>query len=225
MKALVHLLARKPRLTGIAMGLAALLVGGGAALATIPGSGGVISGCYPKSGGPLRVIDASSATCASGELPLNWNQTGPQGPKGAQGPQGLQGPKGDTGAAGPPGPTGPAGQPGPKGDPGPQGSKGDTGPAGPQGPPGPRGTPDFELIVGDEYDLLPFEPYEAFVGCPRGKKPVGGGFDNFNTGNITESYPLVKQFSDNHFEDGWAVEVQGGVFGGNVQPYVICATY
>jgi Collagen triple helix repeat (20 copies) len=104
-----------------AAGLAVLIVGGGVAMATIPGSGGVINGCYNKTGGALRVIDPAVASCSNGESPLNWNQTGPQGPQGPKGDTGAQGAQGDVGAQGPQGvkgdqgPTGPTGL---KGDPG-----------------------------------------------------------------------------------------------------------
>jgi hypothetical protein len=89
------------RLVVAAVGVAVLLVGGGVAFATIPGSGGAISGCYAKKDGTLRVID-SGAQCKIGENVLTWNQTGLQG---APGPAGPQGPKGDTGPQGPPGPS------------------------------------------------------------------------------------------------------------------------
>jgi hypothetical protein len=59
---------------------AVVLVGGGIAYATIPDSGGKIHACYKLSGGALRVID--SGGCLSSEAPLNWSQTGPQGPRG-----------------------------------------------------------------------------------------------------------------------------------------------
>jgi hypothetical protein len=65
----------------------------------------VITGCYQKLNGQLRVADFS--TCTSAELPISWA---------IQGPQGLQGP---------------AGPPGPQGDPGQQGIQGIQGPAGP----------------------------------------------------------------------------------------------
>jgi len=105
-------------LAGAAVGLAVLIVGGGVAMATIPGSGGVINGCYNKTGGALRVIDPGVASCSNGEAALNWNETGPQGPQGPKGDPGPQGAKGDLGAQGPSGP---------------QGAKGDQGPTGPKG--------------------------------------------------------------------------------------------
>ena len=51
------------------------------AFAAIPGPNGVISSCYHKNDGTLRVID-SNAQCKSNEEPLSFNQTGPQGPPG-----------------------------------------------------------------------------------------------------------------------------------------------
>jgi len=95
-------------LRATAAGIAVLAVGSGVALATIPSSGGVVSGCYAKKDGTLRVID-STAQCRSGEAALNWNQTGPQGPQGSQGPQGLQGAQGPQGATGPQGAAGVSG--------------------------------------------------------------------------------------------------------------------
>jgi hypothetical protein len=94
---------------------------------TIPAANGVISGCYDKSGGALRVIDSDVTTCKSNETSLTWNQTGPTGPTGLTGPQGIPGP------AGPAGPAGPTGAAGPAGPIGPQGPTGPTGPAGGHG--------------------------------------------------------------------------------------------
>jgi type VI secretion system secreted protein Hcp len=42
----------------------------------------------------VRIIDDATQTCAAGETPLTWSQTGPQGPAGPQGPQGDPGPAG-----------------------------------------------------------------------------------------------------------------------------------
>jgi hypothetical protein len=68
----------------------------GTAWASIPDSGGVIHGCYKTDNGKLRVIDSSSAGCATDEASLTWNQTGPQGATGETGPAGPQGPPGPT---------------------------------------------------------------------------------------------------------------------------------
>jgi hypothetical protein len=53
-----------------ALALALLLVGG-AAVASIPAPDGTINGCRQDSTGNLRVID-SEETCPSGWSPLNW---------------------------------------------------------------------------------------------------------------------------------------------------------
>ena len=58
------------------------------AFATIPGPNGVISSCYRKIDGALRVVD-STEQCKSNEEALTFNQTGPQGPVGPQGPSGT----------------------------------------------------------------------------------------------------------------------------------------
>jgi hypothetical protein len=81
---------------------------GGVAYATIPDGGGVIHGCYAKSGGALRVIDNTVTNCKTGETALQWGVQGPQGPQGLQGPQGVQGQQGIQGVQGPQGPTGPS---------------------------------------------------------------------------------------------------------------------
>jgi hypothetical protein len=103
----------------------------------------VISGCYEKRTGVLRVIDAEAGkTCTQWETPISWSQ---QGPKGDQGPAGVPGEKGAVGDRGPQGepgergPQGPAGLNGSKGDPGDAGPAGPAGPAGTAGPPGERG--------------------------------------------------------------------------------------
>ena len=88
--------------------------------ASIP-SGGAIQGCYSangstaKNGTPLNIID-SSASCASGQTAVSWDQTGPTGPQGttgAAGDQGATGPQGTTGATGPQGTQGQPGDPAP----------------------------------------------------------------------------------------------------------------
>jgi hypothetical protein len=90
--------------------MVALPTAGVAYAASIPGSGGVIQGCFDN-GGNLKVV--STLPCAKSWTPLAWNQTGPAGPQGETGPAGPQGetgpagPQGATGATGPQGPAGP----------------------------------------------------------------------------------------------------------------------
>jgi type VI protein secretion system component Hcp len=88
--------ARK-KLTFVVAGAVAALAAGSVAFASIPGSGGVINGCYEKGSGKLRVTDTETnkpKPCTSDEVALSWNQEGPQGPQGAPGPAGPQGPSG-----------------------------------------------------------------------------------------------------------------------------------
>src|SRR5688500_203018 len=74
----------------------AVLVGGMAYAAIPHSSSGVITGCYSKSDGTLRVIDAQSGkSCKGTEKKLAWNQTGPRGPRGAKGAPGVVGKLGD----------------------------------------------------------------------------------------------------------------------------------
>jgi hypothetical protein len=49
--------------------------------ATIP-TNNVITGCYTRSGGILRVIDPRVTSCKSTETLLEWNVQGPVGPPG-----------------------------------------------------------------------------------------------------------------------------------------------
>jgi hypothetical protein len=79
------------RIGTIAGVAAALLLVGGIAVASIPDASGVIHGCRKNSDGQLRVIDSDlGQTCATGWTPLNWSQTGPQGPAGAAGVSGRE---------------------------------------------------------------------------------------------------------------------------------------
>jgi hypothetical protein len=73
------------------LGAVATVALAGTAYATIPAEDGVIHGCYAKSGGTLRVIDASVTTCKSGETALSWSQHGVPGPTGDPGEQGEPG--------------------------------------------------------------------------------------------------------------------------------------
>src|SRR5687768_2842723 len=57
---------------------AAVVVGGGVAVAAAPDSSGAIIGCFDKSGGNLRVIDAADR-CKPNETRIEWNEEGPAG--------------------------------------------------------------------------------------------------------------------------------------------------
>jgi hypothetical protein len=158
--------SRRTAAAGVA--IAALGLGGSAAYAAIP-SQGVITGCYTKSSGELRLIDvAKTTTCKSGEAKLTWSQTGPAGPAGSAGARGLTGAAGPAGPAGPAGSAGltgaagargpagldgadgapgPAGRDGADGAPGPAGRDGADGAPGPTGPTGPTG-PSSNVVLG-----------------------------------------------------------------------------
>jgi len=96
------------RLLAVTAGILALA--GGVAYATIPNSTtAVISGCYGKTTGLLRVIDAQAGkTCTSLEVPISWNQ---QGPSGIAGEPGAPGQDGEDGAPGVDGKDGVPGDP------------------------------------------------------------------------------------------------------------------
>ncbi len=81
-----------------AFGAAALmlLVAGGVGYAAIPSSeSAVISGCYERNTGLLRVIDAQAGkTCTKWEVPISWSQNGTErrsGVAGARRPAGREG--------------------------------------------------------------------------------------------------------------------------------------
>jgi type VI protein secretion system component Hcp len=86
--------------TKLALGTAAALtalVAGSIAWASVPDPRGMITGCYDKQSGALRVTDTQTGlpkACGAKELQLLWNQQGPQGVPGPQGAQGPQGPAG-----------------------------------------------------------------------------------------------------------------------------------
>jgi Collagen triple helix repeat (20 copies) len=121
------------------VGGATAALGAGLGYAAIPDTQGVVNGCYDKNHGALRVIDTEAGKqCLPSEVPIRWNEKGPQGARGLQGEQGERGPAGPIGPEGPPGPEGPTGDVGPQG---PEGPKGDMGDMGPVGPPGPQGEP------------------------------------------------------------------------------------
>ena len=170
---------------------AAVIATTGIASATIP-SANVIDACYTKSGGTLRVIDATVTKCGKQETSLAWN---------------VQGVKGDTGE---PGPIGPAGPAGPQGEPGPQGEQGIPGPQGPVGPTGPAGAAGSAV-------RLTYVPNHTFVG-PGFEKlleiDLGEGTYSFvGTADLAASWGDVGADSDATFK----CELRAGasVVGGN----------
>lgn len=146
-------LSQKTLFTTLALA-GVVLAAVGVGYAAIPGANGVIRSCYQKNVGNLRVIDADAGqSCRPSEIPLSFNQTGPQGPMGDTGPQGQRGDTGATGATGPQGI---------------QGLKGDTGATGPGGPAG-AGVSGYQIVSAD----VPGPSGSVF--CPTGKRVLGGG--------------------------------------------------
>lgn len=86
---------------GMVAAVVTLAVIGGVAIANVGSSddGNVINGCYQKKFGQLRIVSGPSE-CLKSEIPISWNEVGPQGPKGDQGDPGPVGPKGEQGEPG-----------------------------------------------------------------------------------------------------------------------------
>ena len=86
----------------VGLGVGALLAGGGGWGVAMASSSDkkpkVISACYSKSTGELRVVSKASA-CRSTEKPLTWNTTGKPGPAGPTGATGPSGPPGASAAS------------------------------------------------------------------------------------------------------------------------------
>ena len=95
----------------IAATATAIVITGSIAIAAIPDSATkVITSCYLKTSGTLRVIDKqANKVCKTTETQLAWNQTGVKGDPGPAGLAGPAGPVGPIGLTGPAGPVGPAG--------------------------------------------------------------------------------------------------------------------
>src|SRR2546425_5680233 len=120
------------------VGVLGISIGGAGAIfanALIPGSDGVIHGCYQHNNGNLRVV-VDPSECHDSEVAIWWNQVGPHGATGATGATGASG---APGATGPTGATGPSGAPGATGATGASGQNGMNGATGATGPTGPAG--------------------------------------------------------------------------------------
>ena len=134
----------------VAAPVALCLAGGGVATAAVVSqTPTIINACAKKDNGALRV----SKYCHHDEMPISWNQTGPQG---APGPQGVAGPQGLAGPQGPAGPKGPAG------------------PQGATGPQGPAGFASVQQVSNQQ--TLPSGAAGALTAmCPAGTVATGGG--------------------------------------------------
>jgi hypothetical protein len=193
----------------IAIGVAfASVAAGGVAWATIPGSEGVISGCYEQRTGLLRVIDAEAGkACTRYEQPLSWNR------------EGLRGEPGPAGVAGPVGPPGPVGEPGPRGHEGPQGL---------QGLPGVAEISDVVWVGTSFFTINTDTRKRAVAMCPVGKELLGGGFRppwDVPGVRLVETGPF---FIDSATPaPGWAVTMetdQPWILRWDLKVWAVCAT-
>jgi hypothetical protein len=82
---------KRDLLSAAAGAVVATALAGGIAWAAIPGAGGVISGCYQKVEGQLRVIDPGTTSCRDSEVAIVWNEQGVKGDKGDPGTPGSDG--------------------------------------------------------------------------------------------------------------------------------------
>ncbi|MDQ4070477.1 MAG: collagen-like protein [Actinomycetota bacterium] len=194
-------------------------------------------GCYSKSGGAIRVIDASVTSCKQGETAIRWNKEGPAGPVGPPGPQGADGPAGAPGPEGPRGPAGLTGPPGPQGVEGAPGPKGDLGPAGPAGPVGPAGPAGAAGVSGWEYRskilaIAPESNVQDGPSCPTGKRAFGAGWDETTSAGVSwhwGDFIDVRGFQPTADGSQWTIRARnnGSAFWGDPTVYlkvtVICA--
>jgi hypothetical protein len=205
-------------LIGVVVGTLAAMLAGGIAWATIPGTDGVIHGCYKAKNGQLRLVDASSQSkhsahhsdCRPSELSIDWNQQGPPGIQGPPGPPGQKGDKGDRGIQGPPGPPGPKGDKGDPGDP---------------GPPGASGLSGLQIVTSPSLLVGLFDFGHAEATCPAGKTLIGGGgrigspggFASADAGYLEQSYPSGNTWFVRGHNTGPWIDV-------DLVAYAICAT-
>jgi hypothetical protein len=165
----------------MAVALAALTVavGGGTLAAAADSEDAVIEACAGKNVGDLRVVP-SVKNCRDNEIPMWWNQRGPQGPVGPRGEPGPMGPQGEPGKDGA---TGPQGERGEDGATGPQGETGDTGPQGETGETGAQGEPGPQGEAGPQGEMGPEGP----------QGPAGPGGD-------TSARDVTRDFGPTNFQ-------------------------
>jgi hypothetical protein len=92
----MSLLSRFRITPAFVLALAALVLAvRGVAIGSVPAKSGVITACYAKHGGKMRIIDASkkgkAGKCRRSERKLTWNQKGVAGTPGTPGAPGAQG--------------------------------------------------------------------------------------------------------------------------------------
>jgi hypothetical protein len=252
--ALLSFMSRRRGTTGFVAGVAvaAMLAGGGIALAAMPSTAnGMFTGCALKTTGALRVVDAQAGKrCTTKERTISWSKgwtyrgTWAAGTAYATGdvvvadglgytararstgkpPATNPATWGSLGANGPAGPTGPTG---PTGQTGPAGATGPAGPVGPVGAQGPPGGVDLTYLTGPDVTVEAGSQQFGELLCPDGKSAIGGGVFTFGDSSVSlnDSYPEDGDDPDELPDDGWAADVNNaGAAAETFNLYVICAT-
>jgi len=119
------------------------------------------------------------------------------------------------GARGVRGPAGPAGA---------AGAKGATGPVGPTGAPGAPGVSGYVRVSGPTVTVAAGVDGSAFVPCPAGTQPLGGGWFRTTAGSTLRATDSSFAISDTTGAPGWQVTMANeGAASANFKPQVLCA--
>ena len=212
-----------PPSPGLVLGIVAVVIaaaGGATAAGLITGrqiADGSITGVDVKNGS-LTGADIADHTVKATDIAGIKGIGGPTGP---QGPQGTKGDKGDTGPRGAQGIQGIQGPTGLRGDPGPSGASGPAGPPGVTGPAGAPGLSGYQVLT-TTTAINTVTPKVAGMGCPAGKRPIGGGFETVGANNGLTTISN----GPNAAGTGWTVSVEdaSGLQVWGITVRVICAT-
>jgi len=188
---------------------ASIVIGGGAAIASIPSSTtGTITACVKASSGAVRIIDAQAGHhCAAGETTLNWSKGYTH--RGAWSASVIYSVL-DVVTSGGSSYLARAASHGKSPSTNPTywsllAARGATGPQGPTGPRGPAGASGYNVVT--EYVTVNTGTQQLVdVHCPSGQVPVGGGAHSGNAfpglGNAQWAY--VSESSIDESRTGWA---------------------
>lgn len=215
--------SRKRGVAVIAGGVlsAAIVIGGGVAIASIPSSTtGTITACVKNSSGAVRIIDAQAGNhCGAGEANVTWSKG--YSYRGAwsaavayrvldvvtSGGSSYLAKAPSTGSSPTTHPTlwGVLAARGATGPQGPQGLQGLQGPQGPTGPQGPAGASGYNVVT-QYFTVNTGTQFLADVQCPAGQVPVGGGahYGNAFPGQGNVQWAYVSESSIDESRTGWA---------------------
>ena len=160
-------------------------------------------GCYEKRKGDLRIVDNPNK-CKRPEVPIYWNQIGPQGPPGHSPVLTWSGDQIaiDGVVSGPH----------------------LTGPQGPQGPPGSGGISDYEINQ-TTVSCAPYTGCNARSECTGyGMRIISGGYDLSDWGVLGWVAFASKPYTAGGDKDAWEVYLTNqDLYTKNVTVYSICA--